>query len=235
MSLRLSRVLFVAVLLAGIVAVAPPSGAAPVIQPGASITMDGSYCTLNWIYDGGGGPYGGTAAHCVDGVGQRVSLSTTSLGTAILEFGTVALYRPNLDYALIRIDPEDVGLVSPAMKGHPNIPAGVSTVDTAAVGDLMQFSGHGVGFHATTVTQEQRRGVLGYNDGEQHFIYGPVTFGDSGGPVADISDGNKAFGIANTLGVALTPLPQAGEGGLSLDALLADAASQGFAVQVRTI
>ena len=235
MHLRFARVVLVGALTTAAIAAAPAAGAPPVIQPGASITMDGSYCTLNWIYDGAGGPYGGTAAHCVSGVGQRVSLSTTSLGEAILEFGTVALYRPNLDYALIRIDAEDVGFVSPAMKGHANIPAGVSTVDTAAVGDLMQFSGHGIGFHATTVTQEQRRGVLGYNDGEQHYIYGPVTFGDSGGPVADISDGNKAFGIANTLGVALTPLPQAGEGGLSLDALLADAAAQGLAVRVRTV
>jgi hypothetical protein len=136
---------------------------------------------------------------------------------------------------LIRIDAEDVGFVNPAMKGHPNIPAGVSTVDTAAVGDVMQFSGHGVGFHATQPTQEERQGVLGYNDGEQHYIYGAVTFGDSGGPVADITDGNTAFGIANTVGAALTPQPQAGEGGLSLDALLADAAAQGFPVSVRTV
>ena len=235
MHLQVCRLLLAALLVGGAFAATPSSSAAPVIQPGASITMGGSYCTLNWIYNGGGGPYGGTAAHCVSGVGQRVSLSDASLGTAILEFGTVALYRPNLDYALIRIDAEDVGFVNPAMKGHPNIPAGTSTVDTAAVGDVMQFSGHGVGFHATEPTQEQRRGILGYNDGEQHYIYGTVTFGDSGGPVADITDGNKAFGIANTLGAALTPAPQAGEGGLSLDALLADAAAQGFPVSVRTI
>lgn len=235
MSRRLRFALSVLVAVTATVFAASPGTAAPVIQPGASITMGGSFCTLNWIYDGAGGPYGGTAAHCVSGVGQRVSLSDSSLGTAILEFGTVALYRPNLDYALIRIDAEDVGLVSPAMKGHPNIPAGVSTVGTAAVGDLMQFSGHGVGFHLTTVTQEQRVGVLGYNDGTQHYVYGAVTPGDSGGPVADITDGNKAFGIANTVGVALTPAPQAGEGGLSLDALLADAAEQGFAVSVRTV
>jgi hypothetical protein len=62
-----------------------------------------------------------------------------------------------------------------------------------------------------------------------------VLFGDSGGPVADVTDGNKAFGIVNTVGAALTPVPQAGEGGLSLDALLADGAAQGFPVSVRTV
>lgn len=227
---RVGRLLIVVALLFASLFVGVRTSAAAVIQPGTGITMGGSQCTLNWIYDGDGGPYGGTAAHCVSGVGQRIALLED--GT---EFGSVALYREALDYALIRIDPEDVGSVSAAMKGHPNIPSGVSTVATAAVGDTMQFSGYGVGFSLTAATRESRVGILGYNDGTQHYIYGAVLFGDSGGPVADVSDSNKAFGIVNTVGAALTPLPQAGEGGLSLDALLADAAAQGFPVTVRTV
>jgi hypothetical protein len=210
--------------------VGKPASAPPVIQPGVGIVSGDSQCTLNWIYDGPGGPYGGTAAHCVSGSGARVELLAD--GTS---FGTVAIFNENLDYALIRVDAEDVGFINPALKGHPTIPAGVSTVSTARVGDTMQFSGYGVATSPLGQTRESRTGTLGYNDGTQHYIYGAVSPGDSGGPVADRTDGLKAFGIVNTVGVAATPVPQAGEGGLSLDALLADAAARGTPVTVRLV
>lgn len=226
------RYLVRSVLLAVLATLIPAlrAGAAEVIQPGAGIILGNSQCTLNWIYDGAGGPYAGTAAHCSEGVGQRVSLLED--GTS---FGTVVLHREGLDYALIRIDAEDLGAVSAAMRGHPNIPAGVSTVNSTAVGDIIQFSGYGVATMFLPQTRESRIGVLGYNDGTQHYTYGLVTPGDSGGPVADVTDGNKALGIANTVGAALTPAPQIGEGGLSLEALLSDAAANGFPVSVRTV
>lgn len=207
------------------------------IQPGASITMGGSFCTLNWIYDGSGGNvYAGTAGHCVDNVGQRVSLATGSLGEPIEEFGSVAYIDDNLDYAFIEVDDADLGQVEAAMKGHPNIPTGVSTTATAARGDLMQFSGNGVGFHLLPITQEQRVGILHSNDGTQHYILGIVTPGDSGGPVANLTDGNKAFGIVNTVGAGVNDsLPYVGEGGVSLEGMLADAAAGGFPVTLRTV
>lgn len=230
MRLRARSAVFAVVLITGVLASAVPALAPPVIQPGVGIVSGNSQCTLNWIYDGSGGPYGGTAAHCVSGEGARVSLLAD--GTS---FGSVAVFNAALDYALIRIDSEDTGFINPALKGHPSIPQGVSTVNTSAVGDLMQFSGYGIATQLIDLTREQRQGLLGYNDGTQHYIYGVVSPGDSGGPVADVTDGNKAFGIVNTLGLALTPLPQAGEGGLSLDALLADAAARGVPVSVRTV
>lgn len=209
------------------------SSAAAVIQPGAPIVAGNLLCTLNWIYDGPGGPYAGTAGHCVEGVGQRVALDEA--GGAPGGFGSVALISSELDYALIRVDAAELGNVSPTMRGHPNIPQGVSTIDTSSVGDTMQFSGYGAVVDLTKGTREQRRGVLGYNDGEQHYIYGVVTPGDSGGPVADVTDGSKAFGIVTTIGAGATPMPQAGEGGVSLDGLLSDAAANGFPVAVRTV
>ena len=230
MRLRARSLLFAVVAVTAIVTSAGPAVAPPVIQPGVGILSGDSQCTLNWIYDGAGGPYGGTAAHCVSGQGARVDLLAD--GTS---FGSVVLFNETLDYALIRIDAEDVGFVNAALKGHPTIPQGVSTVNTAAVGDTMQFSGYGVATSPLGQTRESRTGTLGYNDGTQHYIYGVVSPGDSGGPVADRTDGNKAFGIVNTVGVAATPVPQAGEGGLSLDALLADAAARGFPVSVRTV
>ncbi|MGH3521161.1 MAG: hypothetical protein ACRDQ7_28050 [Haloechinothrix sp.] len=212
----------------------------PVIQPGVSIYNGSGYCTLNWIYDGTGAQagkvYGGTAAHCVDGVGQRISLSSGSLGEAIQEFGSVAYTDDNLDYAFIEIDADRVAQVDPAMKGHPAIPTGFSTTETAAQGDIIQFSGNGVGFHLLEPTQEQRQGVLHSNDGTQHYVVGAVSPGDSGGPVADVTDDNKALGLVNTVGVGVVNgLPYAGEGGISLEGMFTDAASAGFTVTLRTV
>lgn len=218
---------------------AAPALAAPVIQPGVSITMGGSYCTLNWIYDGTGNQagkvYGGTAAHCVKTVGQTVELSTSSLGDPVLTLGKVAYIDGNLDYAFIEIAPANLPYVDPALKGHPQIPTGVSTTSTAKLGDVIQFSGNGVGFHVLPTTQEQRKGVLVSNDGTQHYVDGAVTPGDSGGPVADVTDGNKALGIVNTVGVGVAGLPYVGEGGVSLQGMFADAAAAGFTVRLRTV
>jgi hypothetical protein len=214
-----------------------------VIQPGVSITIDGSFCTLNWIYDGTGPTAGrvfaGTAAHCVGEVGQDVSLATGTLGDPTVTFGDVAYIDDDLDYAFIEVRPELVPAVNPAMKGHPEFPAGVSTTQTAAEGDLIQFSGQGVGFHLTSPTQESRVGVLNYNDGTQHYTVGAVTPGDSGGPVGDITDGDKALGIVNTVGVGADGdallVALVGEGGVSLEGMLADAAADGFPAELRTV
>lgn len=211
---------------------AQAQAAAP-IQPGVSIETGGGYCTLNWIYDGGGKTYGGTAAHCVSKVGDRVNLSTGSLGEPIEAFGTVAYIDNNLDYAFIQVDTDKLGRVNPALKGHPDIPTGVSTSRTA--GDVMQFSGNGVGFHLLPITQEQRVGLLHSNDGTQHYILGAVSPGDSGGPVANVTDGGKAFGIVNTVGAGVNGLPYAGEGGVSLEGMLKDAQAAGLDLSVRTV
>jgi hypothetical protein len=234
------RKLFAATVIAGALAL-PASASAQTIQPGASIESEGSFCTLAWIFNGGGGTYAASAAHCFSGVGAPVNLSTSSLGTSIERIGQVAFIgnadEPGRDYAFVRIDDEDLGQVSPALKGHPNIPTGVSR--NYAKGNLIQFSGHGTGFHLTAPTQEQRIGVLNATDGVEHDVLGPVTPGDSGGPVGNISDSNTAFGIVNTLGAgantdALTVVT-AGEGGANLDFVLQDAASRGFSVTLRTV
>jgi hypothetical protein len=149
----------------------------------------------------------------------------------------VAYVSSALDSALILVDPANHGIVNGALKGHPNIPTGVSTPATNNVGDVIQFSGNGVGFHLTQQTQESRVGVLVHDDGTQHYVDGPVSNGDSGGPVADVTDGNKALGIVNTLGVSISSEygGHVGEGGVSLPALLGDAAANGFPIALRTI
>lgn len=204
------------------------------------IESEGSGCALAWIFSGGGNTYGATAAHCVSGSGAPVNLATNLYGP-IERIGQVAFMgnadEPGRDYAFIRIDADDLGDVNPALKGHPNIPTGVSR--SYAKGNLIQFSGHGIGFNLTAPTQERRMGVLNATDGVEHDVLGAVTPGDSGGPVGNVTDGNTAFGIVNTVGVgantdALTVVT-AGEGGANLDFVLQDAASRGFSVTLRTV
>ena len=218
---------------------APAAHAAHTIQPGVAIWLGSSGCTLNWIYDGSNGAtYAGTAAHCTTGVGQVVNLATgNTLGSRGIRIGTVAYVSAALDFSLVAIDAGNLGLVNAAMKGHPNIPTGVSTASSSGLGDLIQFSGYGVGVDLTTATQESRVGVLAFNDGTQHYTDGLVTPGDSGGPVADVTDGNKALGIVDTLGVAGGSDfgASVGEGGVSLPALLADAAANFVTIALRTV
>jgi hypothetical protein len=220
----------------------PASASAATIQPGSSIESDGAYCTLAWILDGSGGPYAATAAHCVSGEGAVVNLASGSLGSTVERIGTVALRgdenTPGRDYSIIRIDPGVANQISPALAGHPSIPTGVS--HNYAKGNLMQFSGHGVATDATAPTQQQRVGVLNAIDGGHHDILGLVTPGDSGGPVGNISDGNTAFGIVDTVGVGVNTgalsVVTAGEGGANLDFVLQDAAAHGLGgLTLRTV
>lgn len=221
---------------------AAPASAQSIIQPGESIVADGSYCTLAWIFDGPGGTYGSTAAHCVSAVGQEVSLAAGSLGEPIERIGEVAFMgnadEEGRDYAFIKIDDADLGKVDPSLKGHPTIPTGIT--QDPAEGDVIQFSGNGVGFHLTQPTREARVGVLNRFGDKEHDVLGGVSPGDSGGPVADLTNGGTALGIVNTVGVgvnsgALTVVT-AGEGGTNLTFVLADAASRGFGgLKLRTV
>jgi hypothetical protein len=213
----------------------PPAFAAPIIQPGSSLEFDGSFCTANWVYTGPGGTYIGAAGHCTTGVGQQVNLATGSLGTTIERIGQVAYVSGSLDFLLVQLDGAVLGQVDASMAGHPGTPTGVSTTSTAQQGDLVQFSGHGVGFDVAAPTQQQRVGVLNFFDGGYQFVLGLVTPGDSGGPVADITDGNKALGIVDTVGVNIAfPNANVGEGGVAVYALIQDATEHGFPITLRT-
>ncbi len=178
----------------------------------------------------------------MSGTGAVVNLASGSLGSTVERIGTVALRgdpdTPGRDYSIIRIDAGVANQISPALAGHPNIPTGVSR--NYAKGNLMQFSGHGIATDAAAPTQQQRVGVLNAIDGGHHDILGLVTPGDSGGPVGNISDGNTAFGIVDTVGVGVNSgalsVVTAGEGGSNLDFVLQDAAAHGLGgLTLRTV
>ena len=235
---RIALVLFAALAALVLALPATPAQAAGTIQPGAGIVTGGAGCTLAWLFersdtnpDGTAATsvFGSTAAHCVERVGQEVTLAED--GSRI---GQVAFLgnadEDGRDYAFIAIDEAREADVNPAMAGHPTIPTGLSVAP--AEGDVMQFSGHGVGFDQTAPTRERRQGILDWLGPKEHAILGVVLFGDSGGPVADVDEGGTAFGIVNTVGAGVygdsMTIVHAGEGGANLDFVLADAASRGF-------
>jgi Trypsin-like peptidase domain len=216
-------------LLSAVVACALPASAsaAVTLQPGAYHETDAGSCTLNFAYTGGGGTLLGTAAHCVERVGQRVR------DIDGVEFGSVAFIGDAdvtaWDFAFIQVDAEDVGRVSPAVKGHPTFPRGFTTPAETLTGDAIQLSGYGLGYGTTQATQEQRQAIMGFDDASEYDVNGPIHWGDSGGPLVHRRTG-KALGIVSRLCVGPCT-----EEGPTVQGILAKAASRGFSVTLRTV
>jgi hypothetical protein len=211
------------------VAAAVPSqaSAAVTLQPGAYHETDAGSCTLNFAYSGSGKTYLGTAAHCVASIGQQVrDIDGTVFGkVAFIGDQNVTAW----DFAFIEVDPEDLGRVSPAVKGHPTFPKGSTTPVETLVGDSIQLSGYGLGYGTTPATQEQRKAVMGTDDTSIYTVSGPIHWGDSGGPLVHIGTG-KALGIVSRLCAGACS-----EEGPTVQGILAKAASRGFAVTLRTV
>jgi hypothetical protein len=203
------------------------AAAAGTLQPGAYHETDAGSCTLNFVYQGGGDTYLGTAAHCVERIGQPVRDIDGET------FGTVAFIgdadTTERDFAFIAVEREDLGRVSPAVKGHPAFPKGSTTPPETAAGDTIQLSGYGLGYGTTQPTQERRQAVMGFDDGELYTVSGPIHWGDSGGPLVHIGTG-KALGIVSRLCVGACS-----EEGPTVQGILAKAAARGFAVTLRTV
>ena len=222
-----TRICVAAVAAFFVTSVAPAAAQDP-IQPGDYMETGGSACTLNFVYDGGGNTYMGTAAHCVEKVGDDVALEDGTVFGDVAFIGNADVMEE--DYAFVQVRPEFLGRVSPAVKGHPTLPrTGYTRAAETSVGDQIQQSGYGLGANLTNVTREQRRSVLTYDDSEYHQILGYSIFGDSGGPYVHLPTG-KAFGIVSRLCVGLCE-----EMGPTVEGLLAKAAARGFVVQVRTV
>lgn len=220
------------VALAATAFLAPSAGAAGgLVQPGAYSQSGDAGCTLNFVYDGVGPVAGrtfvGTAAHCVEAVGDDVALESGETFGDVAVIGDPDASAP--DWALVEVRPEFLSRVSPAVKGYPSYPTGVTSPQDTSAGDLVQISGYGLGFDLTTPTQEERVGVMNYDDEEIYDLVGPVIFGDSGGPIVHIESG-KALGIVSRLCVGLCT-----EEGATVQGLLDKAAAAGFPVTLRTV
>jgi hypothetical protein len=226
--MTLRRTLLAAVATLALAAALPGTAAAAgTLQPGAYHETDAGSCTLNFAYSGNGRTYLGTAAHCVEAVGQPVRDIDGDT------FGTVAFIgdadTTEWDFAFIAVDAEDVGRVSAAVKGHPAYPKGATTPAETLTGDTIQLSGYGLGYGTTPTTQERRQAVMGFDDAELYTVTGPIHWGDSGGPLVHVRTG-KALGIVSRLCAGTCS-----EEGPTVQGILAKAAASGFPVTLRTV
>lgn len=200
-------------------------GLANPIQPGDSATSQGAGCTLNFVFDGPNGEvYVGIAAHCVNG-GALVSTP------GYVNFGTVVYDNDGpIDFALIRVHANNEASVDPSVRGHPTFPTGVAEFPETFAGDLLRFSGYGVGFSNHPLTREQRVGVLVTDSTVHYCSEAPVSFGDSGGPVLHDATG-KALGIVSGTGFGCASWLT----GPTVSGAIAAAGSAGFPVTLRTV
>ena len=216
-----------AAVVAALFAIPGAAFGAVTLQPGAYHETDAGSCTLNFAYTGGGGTLLGTAAHCVDRVGQRVR------DIEGVEFGSVSFVGnadvTDQDFAFIKVDAEDVGRVSPAVKGHPQYPKGSTVPTDTAGGDTIQLSGYGLGYDTNPITQEKRQAIMGFDDANYYTVTGPIHWGDSGGPLVHIKTG-KALGIVSRLCAG-----SCSEMGPTVQGILAKAAAAGYPVSLRTV
>lgn len=157
--------------------------------PGAIGIRPGSWmispyaCTMSFVFRSGGSLGIGTAGHCVDAVGQSVTLLTVEPTApnhpVLVSIGTVAVRRSNGvgdDFALVWIRPELHGWVSPtaALVGGPCGRADVPVTEPA------WHYGHG---YAIGTGGTPRAGLATGWTASAFGWVGAGIYGDSGSPV----------------------------------------------------
>jgi hypothetical protein len=224
-----------------------PAKTAPV-HPGVQVFTEGAQCTSNFVFQEGSEVYLGEAAHCSGTGGQTETDGCTSgslpIGTPVevtgaTKPGTLA-YNSWLamqgkgesdpdtcaynDFALIRIDPADVGSVNPSVPAFGG-PTGLGSV----VGDLGStvYSYGNSELRGGITKLSPKQGIVIQNEGNgwSHIVatLTPGVPGDSGSGFLDES--GAAIGVLSTLQIA----PLAGSNGVGdLAKELAYARSSGF-------
>ncbi|HKG36158.1 MAG TPA: serine protease, partial [Solirubrobacterales bacterium] len=153
MSRRVAAVcVFVAALMAVVLAPSAASAWAPAgqatIHPGVQTYTEGAQCTANFVYQDASSVYLGQAAHCsgtgaatdtngcdagalpigtpveIDGATRPGTLAYSSWNTMQAEGESDANTCDYNDFALIKVDPADVGSVNPSVPGFGG-PTGV--------------------------------------------------------------------------------------------------------------
>jgi len=162
-------------------------------------------CTANFIFTDGSSQYVGTARHCVDRVGQTVTMQVDT--TTIADVGTVSHMtsgegEPGNDWSLIKIDPA-VAAEWGVSSAIPVI-GGPQGIYTACDPTPVLHYGHGYGVAVGQGKPEFGFSTNLYDDG-----YGWTGFGapgDSGSPVVT-TPGGPAIGNFTHLLVDLGAYP----------------------------
>jgi hypothetical protein len=217
------------------------------VHPGVMTYTDGGQCTSNFILADGGGTYIGQAAHCsgtggstaTDGcesgslpLGTEVEINGASRPGTLVYSSWLAMQRagetdPDAcaynDFALVKIDPADVGKVNPSIPGFGG-PNGIGG-DSATGDTVFSYGNSSLRGGATLLSPKQGNVVATEGNGWSRTVYTatPGIPGDSGS--AFLNDSGEAIGTLSTL--QLAPLA-AGNGVGDFSRELAYARSHGF-------
>jgi hypothetical protein len=228
---------------------APASSAT--IHPGVQTFTGGGQCTANFVFTGAGGTYIGQAAHCASTGGATETDGCDSdslpLGTPVevqgasrpgtLAYSSWIAMRaagerdPDAcaynDFALVKIDPADVGRVNPSVPGFGGPTAVGAPDNNRATVFSWGNSSLRAGLRALSPKQGLAVGKTGGGWSRNVYTVTPGIPGDSGSGFISVT--GEAIGVLST--VAVLPLPLAngvGDLGRELDY----ARSKGFAVSL---
>ncbi len=212
---------------------APPAGgwapaATATIHPGVMMFTDGAQCTANFIYTRGTEVLIGYAAHCagtggatetdgclagslplgtpveIDGASQPGTLAYSSWLTMQGAGETNADTCQYNDFALVRLDPADVGSANPSIPFWGG-PTGLRATGTSTGEKVLSYGNSSLRAGVTTLSPKEGASLGSEAGGWNHPVYTvtPGVPGDSGS--AFIDGQGRAFGTLSTL--ALAPLP----------------------------
>jgi len=201
------------------------------VHPGVMTFTEGGQCTSNFVFTQGSDVYLGQAAHCS---GTGGATETNGCDSGSLPVGTpveidgasrpgTMVYNSWLtmqargetnpdaceynDFALVRVDPADVGKVNPSVPGF----GGPTGVGEAADGSTVYSYGNSsLRGGVTKLSPKQGAVVATEGNGWSRTVYtvSPGVPGDSGSGF--LNSAGQAFGVLSTLQI----LPTAGSNGV---------------------
>ena len=233
---------------------APASSAT--VHPGVMTFTDGAQCTANFVfYDASDNVYIGQAAHCsgTGGSTDTDGCQTTSLpngtpievtgasqpGTLVYNswtaMGAAGETNPDAcaynDFALVRVDPADVGSVNPSIPFWGG-PTGLDGDGTATGDTVLSYGNSSLRGGITQLSPKQGKSLGDEGTGWSHTVYTvtPGIPGDSGS--AFLNAQGQALGVLST--VAIAPLAGSnGVGDLARELAYANSTG-GFSVTLAT-
>jgi hypothetical protein len=235
---RSKLVILVAILALTTALVAPAGSSAwapaksATVHPGVQVFTEGAQCTANFVFEEDSSVYLGQAAHCSGTGGQTetdgCSSGSLPLGTPVevtgaskpgtLAYSSWLTMQANgetdpdtcayNDFALIKIDPADVGSVNPSVPGFGG-PTGVGA--PGSLGSTVYSYGNS-SLRGGVTKLSPKQGVVVQNEGGgwSHTVVTltPGIPGDSGSGF--LNGAGAAFGVLSTLQIA----PLAGTNGV---------------------
>ena len=205
------------------------------VTPGVQTVTGGAQCTANFVFtDGTGAVYLGQSAHCASTSGPAETngcrAGSLPLGTPVRVSGAgkpgTLVYSSWLamqkagekdnnacaynDFALIRLDPTDIGRTNPSVPVFGG-PVALDTDGTNVGETVISYGNSSLRFGLRATSPKRGTSLGDAFDGWSHTVYtaSPGIPGDSGSGVLDGS--GRAIGTLSTLNL----LPYAGSNGVS--------------------